>query len=126
MPLKVSCHLYLYRLLLAPVEQWPVRILRSPRCQVPVPLLKERVARAVQDRPSNILPKNAAVLVLIDEVLLQPGPQLVSAGMCADPHDAVHPMGVFAFLKQHIDAVPGYAGHIEREREAPKGCKKVV
>lgn len=63
---------------------------------------EERALIAIQQGTANVLPKNAASFLFIDEVLLQSGPELIVSRVSADADDSIRAVGRFH---------PSHTGH---------------
>src|SRR6185295_3357260 len=85
------------------------------RRKVQFPLLEEWIAVPAKQRAPDVLPKNTAVLVFLEEVLHQARLQLVLSGVRADPNNALAAVRSFATLEQEVDTVLRKRSGVKRE-----------
>jgi len=124
--LDVGCDLPLNFFLFIPINQMPLSFPLLAGLRVPVPLLKKWITGLVQESPTYVLAKDAAILSLFDEVLLQSWPQLVIPRMRAHTNYPDRVMPSFACFKQDVDTVLGNPAGLERKREAFLLIKQMV
>ena len=77
----------------------------SAACPITLPIRQEGIACSVQQAASDVLAKNASILVFLYEVLTQARPQLPVAGVGAHTDDACTFVSSLASFKQYVDAV---------------------
>jgi hypothetical protein len=94
--------------------------------QIQIPLGEERVSVACQKSAPDVLSEDAAVLVLLYEVLLQSGGELVATRVGADSHYAVPAVRRFSLFEQDIDAVTRNPFPTEREAQTLTGIEPAV
>ncbi|MCH8047147.1 MAG: hypothetical protein IID44_25885 [Planctomycetes bacterium] len=120
MRLQVLGNLLLNFLLPGEVNFVLVFFSRRAAGQIEIPTFEKGVAFCVEQASADVFSEDAAIFILLHEMLPEARTELPVARVCANPDNSIRPMGSFPILKQDVDTVLRNRFRLEWKMMLPK------